>query len=128
MDIQYLLLLQEFRCSINDAWTPFMEWISHFAVTYLLIVPTFIYWCVDKKKGLYILASFSLARAVNAVVKLTACAYRPWIRDARVIPAGCGSGETAPVSEKIGIIGAMDLVLDVLGRVCYFTFKAPKYV
>ncbi len=50
MDIEYLLFLQNFRNSINDALTPFMEAISYFAVS--------------------------------------VCAYRPWIRDVRVLPAG----------------------------------------
>ena len=88
MDIEYLLLLQNFRNAIQDAWTPFMEGLSHFAVHYLIVIPVFIYWCVDKKKGLYTLVSTLTCLAVNAVVKLTVCAYRPWIRDARVIPAG----------------------------------------
>ena len=88
MDIQYLLFLQEFRNRINDAWTPFMEWVSMFAVTYLILIPVFVYWCIDKKKGLYTLATYYVCIAVNAVVKLTACIYRPWIRDSRVLPAG----------------------------------------
>jgi len=88
MDIEYLLFLQDFRNSINDALTPFMEMISLFAVTYLVIAAAFVYWCVDKRSGLYTLASYELCVAVNAVVKLTVCAYRPWIRDARVLPAG----------------------------------------
>ncbi len=88
MDIEYLLFLQNFRNSINDALTPFMEMISLFAVTYLLIVPAFIYWCVDKRSGLYTLASYNASIAVNAVVKLTCCIYRPWIRDSRILPAG----------------------------------------
>jgi hypothetical protein len=28
MDIQYLLFLQDFRNSIDNALTPFMEWVS----------------------------------------------------------------------------------------------------
>ena len=88
MDIEYLLLLQRFRNSINDALTPFMEAISLFAVTYLIIVPAFIYWCIDKKSGLYTIGSYNVSVAFNAVLKLTACIYRPWIRDSRVIPAG----------------------------------------
>ena len=39
MDIDILLILQEFRNSIGDALTPFMEWLSLFAVTYLPVVP-----------------------------------------------------------------------------------------
>ncbi|MBR0450512.1 MAG: hypothetical protein IJI78_00850 [Oscillospiraceae bacterium] len=55
-----------------------MEMISLFAVTYLVIVPALVYWCVDKRSGLYSLASYGLGVAINAVVKLTACVYRPW--------------------------------------------------
>lgn len=88
MDIEYLLLLQRFRNVINDALTPFMEMISLFAVTYLITVPAVVYWCIDKKSGLYTLSSFTVCIAFNAVLKLTACIYRPWIRDSRVLPAG----------------------------------------
>ena len=43
MDIQYLLLLQNLRNSTSNALTPFMEMISLFAVTYLVIVPALVY-------------------------------------------------------------------------------------
>lgn len=88
MDINYLLLLQQFREDTRNLLTPFMENLSLFAVTFLIMVPVFVYWTIDKKKGLYTLASYYLCCGFNAVVKLTACVYRPWIRDARVIPAG----------------------------------------
>lgn len=61
---------------------------SLFAVTYLIMVPVFVYWAIDKRRGLYILASYYVCCGVNAVVKLTACIYRPWVRDPRVLPAG----------------------------------------
>ena len=51
MDIQYLLWLQDFRNSIHDALTPFMEWVSMFATTYLILIPVFIYWNRDRKRG-----------------------------------------------------------------------------
>ena len=88
MDIEYLLWLQNFRISINDAWTPFMQWISTFAVRSLYLLPAFVYWFIRKRSGLYMYASLTVSLWVNAVIKLTACVYRPWIRDARVIPAG----------------------------------------
>ena len=34
------------------------------------------------------MASYTTSIAINAVVKLTACIYRPWIRDSRILPAG----------------------------------------
>jgi membrane-associated phospholipid phosphatase len=88
MDIDYLLLLQDFRNGINNAITPFMEMISLFAVTYLVIVPAMIYWCVDKRVGLFTIGSYAASVTVNAMIKLSCCIYRPWIRDARVMPAG----------------------------------------
>ncbi len=88
IDIDYLLLLQQFRAGIHDVLTPFMESISLFAVTYLIMIPVFVYWVVDKKKGLYTLVSYYLCCGFNAMLKLTVCAYRPWVRDARILPAG----------------------------------------
>ena len=88
LDIEYLLLLQNFRNSTSNLLTPFMEWISLLAVTRLILLPAFVYWVVHKKSGFYTLVSYFLCCGINAVVKLTACIYRPWIRDARVVPAG----------------------------------------
>ena len=88
MDIQYLLWLQTFRNSINDALTPFMEFVSTFAVTYLILIPVFYYWCRNKKGGLYTLVSYYFCMLLTPLIKLTACVYRPWIRDSRVLPAG----------------------------------------
>ncbi len=84
MDITYLLWLQDFRNSINDAWTPFMEWISLFGVRAILLLPVFVYWCINKRKGLFILFAWKLSQTINAIVKLTACVYRPWVRDVRL--------------------------------------------
>ena len=88
MDIQYLLWLQDFRSSLQDAWTPFMEFVSMFATTYLILIPVFVYWFWDKRKGLYTLVSYYFCMLLTPLIKLTACIYRPWIRDARVLPAG----------------------------------------
>ncbi len=88
MDIQYLLWLQNFRNSINDAWTPFMEWVSMFATTFLIMIPVFYYWNKSKKDGLFVLVSYYFAMLVTPITKLTACVYRPWIREAKIIPAG----------------------------------------
>ena len=72
-----------------------MEKISFFAVYYLLIIPAFLYWCVDKRTGVYAFAAYTAGNAINSAVKLTVCAPRPWIRDARIQPAG-DSIRTAP--------------------------------
>jgi len=88
MDIQYLLALQDFRNGMQDAWTPFMEFVSEFATTYLILIPVFLYWFWDKRKGLYTLVSYYFCMIMTPLIKLTACIYRPWIRDSRILPAG----------------------------------------
>jgi membrane-associated phospholipid phosphatase len=88
MDIQYLLFLQNFRNNINDALTPFMEWVSMFAVTYLILFAVYYYWNTDKKGGLYTLVAYYFCMVLTPLIKLTACVYRPWIRDSRILPAG----------------------------------------
>ena len=88
MDIEYLLFLQNFRNSINDALTPFMEGISFFGVSYIILLPAFVYWCISKKQGLFTFFALRISHLINALVKLTACVYRPWIKDSRILPAG----------------------------------------
>ena len=112
MDINYLLFLQNFRNGTNDALTPFLEGLSHFAVSGLVLLPAFIYWCIDKRKGLYIFMTTTVCLVVNSVIKLTACVYRPWIRDPRIMPAGNAiqeatgysfpSGHTAAAGPMLG--------------------------
>lgn len=102
MDIQYLLWLQDFRNSINNAWTPFMEFVSMFAVTYLILFPVYIYWNRDKRDGLYVLVSYYFCMVFTPLIKLTACIYRPLIRDSRIIPAGDSISTTTGYSFPSG--------------------------
>ena len=88
MDIEYLLWLQIWRNATGNIFTPFLEWVSVFSIRWLLIVPVVIYWCINKRDGLYTFASYGVSRLINGLGKLTVCVYRPWIRDARIIPAG----------------------------------------
>ena len=87
MDIQYLLWLQEWRNATNNALTPLFEQLSYFGTRDILLIPAFIYWCLNKRSGLFILFSYKLSQTINSLVKLTACIYRPWVRDPRIIPA-----------------------------------------
>ncbi len=90
MDLQYLLYLQEnIR---NETLNSFMMEISNIAISFwLLAVFMCVYWCVNKKTGLFILASYSISSIVNAIVKLSFCIYRPWVRDPNIVPATIGN-------------------------------------
>ena len=82
MDITYLLWLQDFSVAISDALTPFMECISYFGISYIMLFPVFVYWCLDKRKGLFIFSALKISHTLNSIVKLTTCVYSPLIRDA----------------------------------------------
>lgn len=87
MDIEFLLILQNFREGAGAFLTAFMEkmtWWGELNIAIALL--GVIYWCVSKDFGTYLLMGWSGNRILNGFLKVTACAYRPWIRDARVIP------------------------------------------
>ena len=85
MDLQYLLYLQE--NVRNESLTPFMMEVSNIAISFwLLAIFLCLFWCINKKAGLFILTTYSISSLTNAIVKLSFCIYRPWIRDIRIAP------------------------------------------
>lgn len=88
MDIQYLLWLQELRNTTGGLFDEFFNALSKFAVDILPFLPFVIFWGVDKKWGYYFLTTHWLGELINGLIKLTVCAYRPWIRSDLIEPAG----------------------------------------
>ncbi len=88
MDIQYLLWLQEIRNATGGIFDELFNAISKFAVDILPFFPFLIFWGVNKKWGYVFLTNYWLGDLINAVIKLTVCAYRPWIRSDLIEPAG----------------------------------------
>ena len=87
MDIQILLLLQSFREAIGGCLNGFFAFVTTISVDYYIFIPSLIlFWVVDKKKGVYALASYGLACYGNAALKATFCVYRPWIRSPEIKP------------------------------------------
>ena len=89
MDIDILLALQDFRNGPGAFLASFlskMTWLGELNTA--LVIMALIYWCVSKEFGSYLLMGWSGNRLVNGMLKVTVCAYRPWIRDARVVPYG----------------------------------------
>lgn len=87
MDIEFLLLLQNFRNGIGSIFTAFLSKMSLIEeMEVVLLIIALIYWCVSKSYGTYFLMGRSGNRVVNGLLKVTACVYRPWIRDPRIVP------------------------------------------
>ncbi len=88
MDIQYLLWLQELRNATGGMFDEFFNALSKFAVDIMPLLPFVVFWCVDKKWGYRFITTWGIAEVVNGIIKLTVCAYRPWIRSNLIEPAG----------------------------------------
>ena len=79
MDIDYLLLLQNFRegvlgGSFNDAATQ----LSDFIVGPIpVMVAALVYWLCDKRAGTFFFMNYGISKVTNELVKLFACVYRP---------------------------------------------------
>lgn len=87
MDIDILLALQQFRNGAGSALSSFFSKMTFLGeLNTALVIMAILYWCVSKEFGVYLMMGWSGNRVVNGLLKVTACAYRPWIRDARVIP------------------------------------------
>ncbi|MBO6138111.1 MAG: phosphatase PAP2 family protein [Lachnospiraceae bacterium] len=87
-DIQYLLMLQELRNATGGMFDEFFNALSKFAVDIMPFLPFVVFWCADKKWGYRFITTWGLGEILNGIVKLTVCAYRPWIRSDLIEPAG----------------------------------------
>ena len=88
MDIQYLLFLQNLRMTTGGVFDEIFNAISKIAVDIMPFLPFIIFWCVSKKWGYRFITTLSLGELINGLIKLTVCAYRPWIRSDLIEPAG----------------------------------------
>ncbi len=85
--IDYLLLLQNFREVSGHVFDNFFLHITTFGeVVIPMLFVCAIYWCVNKKAGVYILWNYMFGFITNMFFKCTACVYRPWILDSRIHP------------------------------------------
>ena len=89
MDIDILLGLQDFRNGAGSCLADFLSKMTYFGeLNTIIIIMAIVYWAVSKEYGTFFLMGWSGNRLVNGFLKVTFCAYRPWIRDPRIIPYG----------------------------------------
>lgn len=89
MDIDILLALQQFRNGFGAIFAQFLSKMTFFGeLTTTPVLLAIVYWCVSREYGAYLMMGWGGNRLINGALKVTACAYRPWIRDARIVPYG----------------------------------------
>ena len=86
MDLDYLIFLQGLREDWGGEF--FFLLVSALAKSPLTAaVPAILFWCINKNAGIFILFNATCGRVVNELIKGTLCIYRPWIKDAALIPS-----------------------------------------
>ena len=88
IDIQYLLFLQNLRIMTGGIFDELFNAISKFAVDIMTLLPYVVYWAVNKSWGYRYMLTTWISEVINGLIKLTVCAYRPWIRTPLIEPAG----------------------------------------
>lgn len=85
--MEFLYQLQSFREIAGNIFTAFFQKMTFFGeLNTTLVLLAIIYWCIDKKTGKYLMTGWCWNRLLNGFLKITACVYRPWILDSRIVP------------------------------------------
>ena len=101
MDLDYLIFLQGLR---ND-WggEGFFTLLSALPKSALTApIPAILFWCFHKQAGIFILFNAEIGRMINELLKGTFCVYRPWIKDAELIPAEAAQANASNFSFPSG--------------------------
>lgn len=88
IDLQYLLWLQDLRTATGGIFDEFFNALSKVAVEIMPFLPFLVFWGLSRKWGYRFMLTHMLGELVNGIIKLTVCAYRPWIRSDKIVPAG----------------------------------------
>ena len=86
MDLDYLIFLQ----SLREDWggENLFLMVSNLPKSALTaMIPAILFWCINKQAGIFILFNAECGRVINELLKGTFCVYRPWFKDAELIPS-----------------------------------------
>ena len=101
MEIEILLWLQNFREAAGRVITPLMLGVSDFADLWILFVPLIVYWVFNKKGGLMLFIGCEAAYLLMRTSKLIFCGLRPFMVDARIVPAFSVTGWSFPSGHAV---------------------------
>ena len=98
--MQITLLLQSLRTPFADAFFSLITKCGE--ETVFMLVCFFVFWCVDKRKGYYLLFVSFWGVFINQFLKIWFHIPRPWVRDARISPVESAVSEATGYSFPSG--------------------------
>ena len=101
MDLDYLIFLQGLRNDWGgEGLFTLVSALPKSALT--AAIPAILFWCFNKQAGIFLLFNATCGRVINELLKGIFCVYRPWIKDAAIIPAGEALKEASEYSFPSG--------------------------
>lgn len=102
MDIDYLILLQNFREASGGVFNSLAVQISDLSYgIFIWLTACVFYWGVNKKIGSTLFLNVGLARFLMQFLKLSFCVYRPYVRSAELVPLEEASGYSFPSGHSV---------------------------
>ena len=88
IDLQYLVWLQDLRAATGGIFDEIFNALSKVSVEIMPFLPFLVFWGLSRKWGYRFMLTHMCGELLNGIIKLTVCAYRPWIRSDQIVPAG----------------------------------------
>ena len=80
-----MYFLQNIREALPDGIIYLINFIADIPAGFIaIIIMSIIYWCFSKTNGKILIGAYTLSYFINGLLKVTACVYRPWIKDSRL--------------------------------------------
>ena len=114
--MSFLYFLESLRSGFLDALFLFITALGE--ETAFLAISIFIFWCVSKKEGYYVLSVGFIGTTVNQFLKLVFRIPRPWILDSNFKPVGDAIEEATGYSFPSG---HTQNSVGTFGSIAYFT-------
>lgn len=125
MDTDYLIFLQGLRTDWGgEGLFTLISAIPKNPLT--AAIPAILFWCINKPAGIFLLFNATCGRVVNELIKGTLCVYRPWFKDAELLPS---AEAMAKASEYSFPSGHTQFATAIYGGFAFFYRKIlPKPV
>lgn len=112
-----LLALQDLRANMPDWFTSLMLFVS--STPFYLLIPVaiavFVFTCVDKRTGEWMMMNISLANYIGHFLKDLVANPRPWVADDRIVPEeralGDAGGYSLPSGHTVSITAGLGTLI-----------------
>lgn len=125
MSYDILLALQDLRAGMPDWFNSLMLFVS--STPFYLLIPVaitvFVFTCVDKRSGEWMMMNISLANFVGHLIKDIVANPRPWVADDRIVPEeralGDAGGYSTPSGHTVCITAGLGTLIAILRKRWY---------